>query len=72
MRIKANDYEVKDVLKIIREWTELTQEELGKCINLGEASVRAYEKGRQHCLFDTVMKIANIHDITVILEKNEK
>jgi len=69
MKIIANDYEVKDVLKIMREWTELTQEEFGKHIDLGAASIRAYEKGRQHCLFDTVMRIANLHGIKVTFEK---
>ena len=70
MKIKVNNYEAKDVLRIMREWTELTQKEFAESIDLSAMSIYFYEAGRRHCLFDTFMKIADKHGITIILEKN--
>ena len=69
VKIKANDYEAKDILRIMREWTELTQKEFSKSINLSTISIRFYEKGLRRCIFDTFLKIANEHGITITLEK---
>ena len=33
MRLNFNDYEPNEVIRIIREWTGLTQEEFAKSIN---------------------------------------
>ena len=36
MKFIANDYTPKEIIRIIREWTELTQKEFGKTINRSE------------------------------------
>ena len=69
MKIKANDYEPKDVLKIMREWSQLSQEEFSQTVDLSTWSIQSYEVGRRRCLFDTFLKIANKHGITITLEK---
>lgn len=33
MKLMANDYPSKEIIKIIREWTELTQNDFGKSIH---------------------------------------
>ena len=33
MQLKANNYEPQEIIKIIREWTELTQADFAKTIN---------------------------------------
>lgn len=33
MKINANKYEPKDIIKIIREWTNKTQKDFGQVIN---------------------------------------
>ena len=32
MKFIMNDYEPKEIMKIIREWSEMTQEQFGKTI----------------------------------------
>ena len=69
MKLIANDYEPKDVIRIIREWTELTQKEFGKSIGKSERTIQDYEAGRCRYYIDTLYKIAQVHKITIVIEK---
>ena len=69
MKIKVSDYETKDILRIMREWTELTQKEFGESIGLGDMTIYFYEKGRRRCYLDTFFKMAKTHGITITIEK---
>lgn len=69
MRIVANDYEPKDIIKIIREWTELTQKEFGKSINRSLRGIQDYEAGRRCYNINTLLDIAKKHNIKIIIEK---
>lgn len=42
MKLVANDYEPQEVFKIISEWTNLTQEELG--LEMGKKAVLGLKK----------------------------
>lgn len=70
MKIIANNYEPKEVFKIIREWTELTQEELA--LELGYKnyhSVKQIERGINSFTFQKLMEIAKKHNMIVTIEK---
>jgi len=69
MKLKANDYEARDIIRIMREWSELTQKEFGESMGLGTGTIQGYELGAKHCLFDTFLAIAKKYGITVTLEK---
>ena len=69
MKIKANDYEPKMVLKIIREWTEQNQTQFGESVNLSKMTIQSYERGVQRYSFETLMKIADEYDLTITIEK---
>ena len=69
MKIKANDYEPKDIIKIIREWSELTQPKFGKTINRSERAIQDYESGRRCYNFKTFLEIAKQHHLTITIEK---
>ncbi|MGN1301646.1 MAG: helix-turn-helix domain-containing protein [Clostridia bacterium] len=69
MKIVANDYEPKDIIKIIREWTELTQKDFGKSINRSLRGIQDYEAGRRCYNINTLLDIANKHNITITIEK---
>jgi len=71
MKLKANDYEAKDILKIMREWTELTQIEFADSVGLSNKSIQAYELGVKHCLFNVFLAIAKEHGIEITLEKKK-
>lgn len=70
MKICLSDYEPKDVIRIIREWTELTQKEFGKSIGKAERTIQDYESGRSRYYIDTLYKIAKVHNIEIVITKN--
>lgn len=47
MKINALDYDSKELVKIIREWSELTQEEFAKKVNVSKGTVQNYEQGKK-------------------------
>ena len=47
VKINALDYEAKELFKIIREWSELTQEEFAKKINVSKGTVQIMNKERE-------------------------
>lgn len=72
MKFIANDYLPKDIFKIIRESTNLTQPEFGKTINRSERSVRSLETGERQLSVQTLLEIAKAHNIKIIIEKEER
>ena len=72
MKFTANDYEPKEVFRILREWTNLTQEELGKLMNKkGRAWAKNIESGRSRYYFEDILAIAKKHKIKIIFEKDK-
>ena len=71
MKLTANDYEPKDIFKIIREWTGLTQEELAKELNRrSRHGIKNIEMGTNRFYFDTILEICKKHNITITFEKH--
>ncbi len=71
MKLIANSYEPKDIFKILREWTDLTQEELAKEINKSKFGLKKYENGENRFYFETILEICNKHNITITFEKGQ-
>ena len=69
MKITANDYEPKVVMKIVREWTEKKQTDFGNDIGLSKMTIQAYERGVRRYSFETLMRIANEYGLTITIEK---
>ena len=72
MKLVANKYNEKDVMKIMREWTGLNQAKFGENIGLSKMTIQSYERGVRRFTFDTLMKIANKYGYTVIIQKKQK
>ncbi len=73
MELKFNDYEPKDIIRIIREWTEDTQKDFGKSIGKSERTIQDYESGRRRYYAETLKQICKIYSINIIIEKkNDK
>lgn len=70
MKIKANNYKAGEIVKIIREWTEMSQAEFAKTIKRSRDSINNIENGRNRIFLDTLLEIAKIHNITITIEKN--
>jgi len=72
MKIKANDYTANEIIKIIREWTELSQKEFARSIGRSRDSINSIENGRNRIFLNTLLEIAKEHDITITIEKKTK
>ncbi len=71
MKINALDYDSKELFKIIREWSELTQEEFAKKVNVSKGTVQNYEQGKRNYTFKTLIEICKKNNINIILEKKK-
>lgn len=55
----------KDRLKELRQQKKMTQEELGKMVNLGKASISGYENGTREPTNETLIKFSEFFDVSV-------
>lgn len=72
MKIIANDYTSSEIIRIIREWSELSQKEFAKRIHRSERGVQYFELGERHYTLETLIQIANEFDIKITIEKKGK
>lgn len=72
MQFQATEYEPKDICRMMREWTNLTQDAFGKTIHRTGRSVRMLENGESHLTVETLLKIAKTHGIKITIEKEVK
>ena len=71
MKIIANEYEPKEIIKIIREWTNKTQKEFGSDIGKSKDTIQSYELGRNKMSLDKLIEIAHKYNITITIEKKK-
>ncbi len=69
MQINGNDYNAKEIIKIIREWTELTQSDFAKSIKRSKKTIEGYEYGTRNISLSTFLKICKIHNIKIFIKK---
>lgn len=71
MRVKLNDYDSGSFIRIIREWTGLTQKEFAKVLGRSERQIQGYESGTTNYNIKTLEKISKEFKISIIAEKNK-
>lgn len=71
MKFLANDYEPKDICRMLREATNLTQKDFGKSVHRTDRSIRMLESGETHLTVETLLEMAKTHKFKVIIEKEE-
>lgn len=71
MKINANEYQSKDIIRIIREWSELNQTEFGKTLNRSRDSINNIENGRNRMFLNDFIDMCNKHNVKVILERKK-
>lgn len=62
-----NNYEPKEIIKMIRKWCKLSQKDFAKTLNLSESTIQSYELGRRTYNINTLLNIVETHDINIIL-----
>ena len=68
-KINVRDYSRGEVIKIIREWTGLTQKEFAKCIGKTRYTVAGYEENKINYGIDVLNKISKEFNIDIIIQK---
>mgnify|MGYP004645422071 CR=1 FL=1 len=69
MKIIANNYQPKEIIKIIRDWSELTQKDFAKTINKSKDTIQSYELGRNKITLDKFMEIAKKQNLIITIER---
>ena len=70
MKVNLKDYGKGIFIKIIREWSGLTQKEFGKLINKSERTIQGYESGKINYKISLLEELTKKLNITIIAEKN--
>lgn len=68
MEIKANNYRANEILRFIRQNSNLTQEELANKIGKSKNWVKNNEQGLNRYFFEDLMKVANICNVEIIIK----
>jgi len=69
MKLNMKDYTKGEAIRIIREWTSLTQKDFAKRIGKSKRSVEQYEAGTVNYGIEVLKTIAKEFDIDIIIEK---
>jgi len=71
MKIVANEYSKGEIMKIIREWTELTQKEFGNAIGKSGSTIQDYELDKINYNIETLLTIAKKFNLKITIEKKK-
>lgn len=67
MKINAYDYKANELLKFIKQYLNLTQEDFSKEIGISKSSIEKYEPGTVNYPFELLIKIAKIYNSEIII-----
>ena len=69
MEINASKYNAKDIMKIMRDSTNMTQKEFGSLVNKSSEWVKANESGKTNYYFKDLLELAKKCDIEIIIRQ---
>lgn len=72
MKFYLKDYNRGEAIRIIREWTNLTQREFGEKIGKSKRTIEQYEAGDVNYGIDVLYTIGKEFKIDVIFEKSKR
>ncbi len=69
MEFNMKDYSKGEAIRIIREWTNLTQKDFAKRIGKSKRTVEQYEAGTVNYGVEILKTISKEFDIDIIIQK---
>ena len=69
MKLNANKLQPNEVIKFMREATNLTQEDFAKTIGKSKDWQQSNEYGRSKYFFKDLVELANIHGFEITITK---
>ncbi len=71
MKIIANNYQAKDIVRMIREWTELNQKEFGITLSRSRDSINNIENGRNRMYLNDFLEMCKKHNVKITIERKK-
>ena len=71
MKFKANEYSKGDIIKFIRQWTNLTQKDFAKKVGKSKRTIEDYESGTTNYNIQFLKDIANKFNLEIIICKKQ-
>ena len=71
MKFNMKDYSKGEAIRIIREWTSLTQKDFASRIGKSKRTVEQYEADRVNYGVEVLKTITEEFDIDIVVEKKE-
>jgi len=72
MKAEITKLDPKDILLLIREWNEETQEEFAKSVHRSYSSITKMETGDRNIYLHTFLEWCKLKDIKVTMEKTKR
>lgn len=72
MKINCTDYKTKDIIRIMRDYSDQTQEKFATTINKTRDWCAKVEGGNSNILLEDFLQLARIHNIEVIMKDKNK
>lgn len=72
MKIKTKDYKTNEIIKIMRECVDKTQDEFAQDCKICRSSLQKYEYGTVNYSFETLVNIAKIYGFEITIESTSK
>ena len=71
MKFKANEYSKGDIIKFIRQWSNLTQKEFAKKVGKSKRTIEDYESGITNYNIQFLKDIAKKFNLEIIICKKQ-
>ena len=69
MKLNVRDYDKGEIMKIIRQWTGLTQREFSAKMNKSKRTIEQYEAGTVNYNIEFLMNLCKTFDIDITIRK---
>ena len=69
MKLNVKDYNKGEIMKIVRQWTGLTQREFSSKMNKSKRTIEQYEAGTVNYNIEFLMNLCKTFDIEITIRK---
>lgn len=72
MKLNIKDYQNNDIIRILREYSNLKQKDLAEKLGKHVRTIQRYESGEIKFDFDVIRELCNLCDLTLTIESKKK
>ena len=69
MKLNVKDYNKGEIMKIIRQWTGLTQREFSSKMDKSKRTIEQYEAGTVNYNIEFLLNLCRTFDIEIVIRK---